>query len=339
MLIGGSACALHPLARHASSETARLGLDAGFTPLPVLGLEGVVGIHGAARHPGSGEAARRTVLRPAVPPGANGHLINMVDAYVPTGSYPPFSVSRRGERIVMNAQAIDKPLVQCVGGPGISGVIWDVDGTLAASTDLGFSATNEVLRGAGHAEITKQDYELNCKYTTPRRFAAHATGNPDDPSGVALGDAFDNLYVDMVNDKTCPLYGGIPELLAEQRSFGRSQAVLSNACGAYARAVLDANKISDVFVPGAALGADDVPEAKPSGAGLQQIAQAMGLKPSECIYVGDSPTDGGAAANAGMHSVGVTYGASDRARLEGKFDVIVDTVDELRMALCVNARP
>ena len=105
------------------------------------------------------------------------------------------------------------------------------------------------------------------------------------------------------------------------------------ACGAYVQAALSANGISDLFMAGASLGADEVTEAKPSGAGLRQIAELMRLPPSECIYVGDSPTDGAAAASAGMTSIGVTYGAHERLMLECSFDMVVDTVDELRDAL------
>lgn len=100
---------------------------------------------------------------------------------------------------------------------------------------------------------------------------------------------------------TAPFYGGIKEMLssiAEKYPLIRFGA-LSNACGAYVRAVLSTNEVSDIFVM--QLGADDVPAPKPHPDGLLYICEQMGgLDPSKCIYIGDSPTDGQAATAAGM---------------------------------------
>jgi len=230
-------------------------------------------------------------------------------------------------RPVRTAMAFAFPL------KGLKAVLWDIDGTLAEATDMALSCTNEVLQRAGHAKVSQAEYLSACKYTTPRRLAAHATGDPDNPVGEELGEAFDKLYVGMVNSQTAPLYNGVLEVLQEQRSRGRVHGALSNACGAYVRAVLHSNDVTGLFETGATLGADEVPEAKPSAAGLKQLLEILRLEAADCVYVGDSPTDGAAAANAGMASIGVTYGASDRARLEGSFDLLVDSVDELRSAL------
>ena len=77
-------------------------------------------------------------------------------------------------------------------------VLWDVDGTLAATTALGFSATNAVLAARGHRTIAEAEYKQGCVYTTPRRFGWHASGgpdggDPDDPRGQELGDLFDEM--------------------------------------------------------------------------------------------------------------------------------------------------
>ena len=74
---------------------------------------------------------------------------------------------------------------------------------------------------------------------------------------------------------------------------------LSNACGSYVRAVLAANNVSKMFE--VQLGADEVPASKPNPDGLLMICRLMGdVNPANCIYIGDSPTDGQAATAAGM---------------------------------------
>jgi phosphoglycolate phosphatase-like HAD superfamily hydrolase len=54
------------------------------------------------------------------------------------------------------------------------------------------------------------------------------------------------------------------------------------------------------------LGADQVTGAKPRPDGLLQCCQVLGVSPKDTVYVGDSPSDGQAAAAAGMPSIGVS---------------------------------
>lgn len=217
--------------------------------------------------------------------------------------------------------------------PNLRAVLWDVDGTLAYSTQLGFDSTNAVMRANGLPEICEEAYHMGTKLTTPRRLAWHCTGDPDDVCGVALGDQFDELYVKLVSMETAAFYVGIPEvlkLLFREHPTLR-QAALSNACGAYVRAVLLVNGVTDDFVIG--LGADEVPAAKPSGDGLLQLCNTLQIDPSCCIYVGDSPSDGQAAANAGMPSVGVTWGSHPMETVKPAFSRMVHSTEELGLVL------
>ena len=45
-----------------------------------------------------------------------------------------------------------------------------------------------------------------------------------------------------------------------------------------------------------ALGADEVPAAKPAADGLLLCCERLGVDPASSVYVGDSPTDGQAAS-------------------------------------------
>jgi phosphoglycolate phosphatase-like HAD superfamily hydrolase len=114
--------------------------------------------------------------------------------------------------------------------------------------------------------------------------------------------------------------------------------VLSNACGAYVRAVVAANELDEVGgqrlgLFKVALGADEVPAAKPAADGLLLCCERLGVDPENSVYVGDSPTDGQAARAAGMKSIGVLWGAGEEAALTASFDVVVPDVPELIIAL------
>jgi len=83
-----------------------------------------------------------------------------------------------------------------------------------------------------------------------------------------------------------------------------------------------------------------VPAAKPQPDGLWQVCRDLNhLDPSECVYIGDSPSDGGAAWSAGMRFIGVTWGSHSRESLESAWRseetstnhhvVLCDSVSEL----------
>ena len=207
-------------------------------------------------------------------------------------------------------------------------ILWDVDGTLSDSYKLGYSSTNSVLKPLG-IEINEESYHQGTKLTTPRRLAWHVTGDPDHPSGIDLGDQFDKLYVELVSTSTAPFYPGILNVLntLENKYDGIIFGALSNACGAYVRAVLSANGVTDRFR--VALGADEVPAAKPDPDGLLLICNTLSLSPDECIYIGDSPSDGQAATAAGMVSVGVTWGSHPASSVIPAFTITVNDTEDL----------
>ena len=65
--------------------------------------------------------------------------------------------------------------------------------------------------------------------------------------------------------------------------------MLSNACGAYVRAVVAANELDEVGgqrlgLFKVALGADEVPAAKPAADGLLLCCEQLGVEPSSrCV--------------------------------------------------------
>lgn len=154
----------------------------------------------------------------------------------------------------------------------VRGIIFDIDGTLADSWNLGFQATLTVLADYHNKNnqqdeytsetypLTSEEYHFGCRYTTPERLARHVGLEPDHPLfesvGRDLGKQFDDYYVQMVDKKTAGFYQGIDDLLiklncghfskregreAERDSTGVQLGALTNACVEYAHAVLKAN--------------------------------------------------------------------------------------------------
>jgi phosphoglycolate phosphatase-like HAD superfamily hydrolase len=234
------------------------------------------------------------------------------------------------------------------------GIIFDIDGTLANSWKLGFDATQKVLSNNNIPLITEELYHECTKYCTPDRLARHAGLVPEDGEefqriGEKLGKEFDDLYVGLVSPITAGFYEGITDLLISLSDENVRMGALTNACVAYAHAVLKTNcpianspvvhspnvcgkGIYDAFMT--IHGADTVEKPKPSPLGLLQCAKELGLSPSECVYVGDSPSDAVAAKSAGMEAIGVLWGShSEESLRNAPFDTIISSVQDLKSIL------
>jgi HAD superfamily hydrolase (TIGR01549 family) len=75
---------------------------------------------------------------------------------------------------------------------------------------------------------------------------------------------------------------------------------------------------------------DDFEERKPSPIPLLYACSVLGVKPDECVYVGDMVEDIQACKAAKMPVVAVTWGLHSRSRLEGEGpDYMADTDREL----------
>jgi phosphoglycolate phosphatase-like HAD superfamily hydrolase len=240
-------------------------------------------------------------------------------------------------------------------------IVFDIDGTLADSWKLGYEATQVVLKNNGIPLIDEATYHECTKFSTPQRLARHAGLEPitiasgdeiviDEQKakaietnnalfehiGQKLAAEFDELYVGLVTTETAGFFPGIRGVLERITSYPSTVTkvgCLTNACVAYAHAVLEANDDSELCLVQQCLsvhGADTVPAAKPEPDGLYQVCDELGVAPSDAVYVGDSPSDALAAHAAGMPSIGVTWGShSEESLKKAPFDVFVSTPDEL----------
>ena len=160
-----------------------------------------------------------------------------------------------------------------------------------------------------------------------------------DESSVALGAltnaARDYATAVLATNEATELFGSVHgERSPRERERERERASVSQS-RTRPPAVL-ATQLTLCEESAFSAGADSVPGAKPLPDGLLVVAGELGLAPERCIYVGDSPSDGGAAraANFGA-SIGVSYGshAIEKLASSGNFDVIVHSVAELEELL------
>lgn len=99
-------------------------------------------------------------------------------------------------------------------------------------------------------------------------------------------------------------YSGVAQVLETLRESGRAVAVFTGASSRAAAMLLKAAGLDvDVLI-----GGDHVQRPKPAGDGLALAAEYLGVTQADLAYIGDSPLDLCAAADAGSRSAAAAWG-------------------------------
>ena len=195
----------------------------------------------------------------------------------------------------------------------IKACIFDLDGTLADTLESMAYVANEIM----------QKYGLKTLPTDNFRY--YSGEGADMLMQRALKDAGDKelihyeegrrLYREMFAAdpmyKVVP-YEGMPETLKELKKRGIRLAVCSNKPHPAAVKVI-AQLYGDDF--DMVLGQSDAIRRKPAPDGPLMRAGKFGVRPEECMYVGDTSTDMKTGKAAGMFTVGALWGFRDREEL------------------------
>lgn len=188
----------------------------------------------------------------------------------------------------------------------IQSVIFDLDGTLLNTiADLAHS-TNYALRQTGFPTHPVEAYNYFVGNGINKLFErALPEGEKTEANIQRVRDVFLPYYDEHNADYTRP-YDGVSDLLAALQTEG---IVLSVASNKYQRATekLVRTYFQDVCFA-AVFGQRQGVPVKPDPTIVRDILKITGRSVTETLYVGDSGVDMQTAANAGVRSVGVTWG-------------------------------
>ncbi len=192
----------------------------------------------------------------------------------------------------------------------IRAVIFDLDGTLIDSLQDIATALNAALEAHGLASHPLESY---------RRFVGEGVSNLVQR---ALPPGREDLFEPIIADyrvrygehmmRATRPYPGIEAALLQLQRKQLPLAVLSN------KPDLPTNRLVAHFFPrtfrqvyGERMGMPRKPDPQSS----LEIAAALGFRPAECAFVGDTRVDMQTARAAGMLPVGVTWGFRDELEL------------------------
>ena len=205
-------------------------------------------------------------------------------------------------------------------------LILDLDGTLADTIESIREGVNLAMNKYGYPERS---------YNEIRRAIGNGARElirlslPENADAELVDRVFRDYHAAYGETYThcTECYEGIPESLLTLKERGYTLAVLSNKQDVYVK------ELVKILLPegliSSAAGQTDLPK-KPDPTVPLMIASSLGFEPSETAFIGDSEVDVLTGKNAGMLTVGCSWGYRDREVLVGSSaDFVLDRPSEL----------
>lgn len=206
----------------------------------------------------------------------------------------------------------------------IKGVLFDLDGTLIDTHDLILSSFRHATREVLGREIP--DEVLMRKVGQPL-VVQMWDFTEDDAVHEQLVRTY-RAYNEAKNDEVVRAFPGVGEMLEALREAGYPLGVVTSKRHALAWHTLEVLGLASYFE--FLVGSDDCPAHKPDPEPVELGCDKLGLRPDECLYVGDSPFDMAAGNGAGCVTAAATWGMFPVEALKAEApDFTIAAADEL----------
>lgn len=194
-------------------------------------------------------------------------------------------------------------------------VILDLDGTAVDTLESLAYTSNRVMRSLGLQEMPSDHFKYYAG-DGAENMLRRCMKDAGDPEALKLAEALTIYKEEFKTGCTHQVkpYEGLPEVFTRFREQEVSLAICTNKAQPYAEAVIHKVYGKELFQ--IIMGEGSGYPRKPNPEGVLHIAQQLGVKPEECLYVGDTNTDMKTGLAAGMYTVGVTWGFRPRSELE-----------------------
>ena len=210
-------------------------------------------------------------------------------------------------------------------------VIFDLDGTLIDSRLDLVHSVNAALRHIGRPELPEHVIASYVGDGAQILIQRALGGEQVDEAIVRQGLEFFLTYYRAHKLDHTTVYEGIIDALAviERPVSGqrRKLAVLTNKPVIPSRAIIEALRMKKFFLQ--IYGGNSFATKKPDPEGARKLLEECRVRAEHAVIIGDSHTDVETGHNAGIWTVGVTYGFAPQSLADAKPDVIVDHPREL----------
>lgn len=191
--------------------------------------------------------------------------------------------------------------------------VFDLDGTLAYTMNDLADSMNAMLRSFGYPERTHKQllFAINGGARNFVRFSMPEQLQNNESEVDKCYTLYDSIYACHYADNT-PLYDGVYGCVMKLKRAGFKLGVLSNKQQQQTAAIIAKLFPPDVF--DCVMGQSIYP-TKPDKKGTLALLDALGCAAENSVEIGDSDVDVHTALNAGMFSLGVTWGYRGEAVL------------------------
>ena len=208
--------------------------------------------------------------------------------------------------------------------------IFDIDGTLLNTIDAIDYHINETFKKYGLGSVPKEkvrEFVGNGPRVLLEKALDHVGFEGDESKKEEIYTAYNLAYDNDPVYLTKP-FDGIREALDQIKDRGEIITAFSNKPDDTSNKVLKSIFGDDYF--DFILGYREDYERKPSPAGIMIIAEKFGANFSDILYFGDSEVDMACGKNAGIFTIGCSWGFRDREILEaGNPQAIIDSPDQI----------
>ena len=207
--------------------------------------------------------------------------------------------------------------------------IFDLDGTLTDTLDSLTYSVIKTLEEMGLSSITRDE----CRRFVgdgARKLMERALKTSGDKELARIEEGMEvygRVFKENCTYHVRP-YDGVVSMLQKLKTRGIRLAVLSNKPHQQAVDVVETFFGKEMF--DRIQGQCDALPKKPDPAGVFYILEALGVKPAEGIYMGDSDVDMQTGKAAGMLTIGASWGFRSKELLEQTgADATIDHAEEL----------
>lgn len=212
-------------------------------------------------------------------------------------------------------------------------IVFDLDGTLVDSAPDLYGTVKWLLRREGRPVVSYarvKDLIGDGAGPMIRGSFADTGGVPEGADYDRLVDLFLGHYGAHLADLTEPFPGAIAAVM-RWRARGARLAICTNKRTGFTESLLAQLRIAQLF--DAVKGSDSFAFRKPDGRHLVETIRAAGGDPARAVMIGDSATDVGAARNAGVPVVAVSFGYGKGPARDLGADALIDHFDQLDLAV------
>jgi 2,3-diketo-5-methylthio-1-phosphopentane phosphatase/HAD superfamily hydrolase (TIGR01509 family) len=208
----------------------------------------------------------------------------------------------------------------------IKAVTFDMDGTLVDSIGTITDSFNHMFSKLGYPLMTEQEVARVTCISLKDFIRSYLKPEEAEVALKIFRDYYDKIYLQQASL--------IPGTMETLQSLNGSilQGIVTNKRGEYARKMADHFGFSKHM--SRIIGAEDGFKAKPSGEMFEEFMRSAGTNTGNTVYVGDSPIDVEAAANAGIDAfvvAGNIFSAEELAHCNPRR--VLNSISDLPVAL------